>query len=117
MRPRLPVAFAALLLLGPTTTLSQAVPSSRRGVPLSEPLSEVHSIEELADGRVVISDYRERTLYLGDFRTGTLVPLGRQGAGPNEYSSVGPLARVAGDTILSVDFSARRALRLSLPVG
>lgn len=45
----------------------------------------VSGIHELSDGRVIILDRGDRTVHLADFRTGTVVQVGRHGSGPGEY--------------------------------
>ena len=70
---------------------------------LREPLSQVRSVRELPDGRVLIVDWLEQRILLGDFRTGNVSERGRVGAGPQEYRLAGALLPFRGDSTLLVD--------------
>ena len=48
--------------------------------------TNVTSVRELADGRVLLIDARERTVFVADFATKSVTAVGRQGQGPLEYS-------------------------------
>lgn len=75
---------------------------------LSEPFGSIHSIRELADGRVLISDASsENRLVVADLRTGRVRLVGNNGAGPGEYRQAGALFRLPGDSTLFVDAPAR----------
>ncbi|HEX9562807.1 MAG TPA: hypothetical protein VF981_02505 [Gemmatimonadaceae bacterium] len=78
--------------------------------------SQATTLQELPDGRVVVVDTRDRALMLVDFEAGTMTRLGRPGSGPNEYNGTGPLVRIAGDTLVMIEFGARR-LHLIPPDG
>ncbi|MGV3708913.1 MAG: hypothetical protein ACO1Q7_08725 [Gemmatimonas sp.] len=71
---------------------------ARPDASLNMQFSDVISVRELADGRVLIADQKDALLYAGDFSTGTAVAIGRHGDGPGEYRVVGRLWPVAGDT-------------------
>jgi hypothetical protein len=71
---------------------------SRPDASLNMQFTEVISVRELSDGRILIADQRDAVLYAGDFTIGTAVAIGRQGDGPGEYRTVGRLWPVAGDT-------------------
>jgi hypothetical protein len=70
----------------------------------------ITSLRELSDGRVLVTDGREQRLLVLDFRTGTSREIGRKGRGPNEYSNVGFVHAIAGDSSIMADFSQRRWL-------
>jgi hypothetical protein len=70
---------------------------------LREPLSQVRSVRELPDGRVLIVDWLEQRILLGDFRSGSVSERGRVGAGPQEYRLAGALLPFRGDSTLLVD--------------
>jgi hypothetical protein len=57
---------------------------------VSAAFTNVRSMHELSDGRVLLSDAMARLMGLGDFRTGTFAPI----SGVN----VGPIAPLAGDS-------------------
>ena len=102
------VAVLATTLQSPTTSLT------RRTGAAAEPFSNVAGVQELPDGRVVVADVRDRTLSVVDFDHGGQVrPLGRNGSGPNEYTSAQHLLRGRSDTLLLLDFPARRLLRIA----
>jgi hypothetical protein len=102
-------------LLLPVTTDAQVTPrrlGERTGA-IAEPFSRIVAVEELPDGRVAVTDSRERALYLASFERGTVKQLGRNGNGPNEYSLASQLFHDAGDTLLLPDFPARRMLAIT----
>lgn len=59
----------------------------------AEPFTSINGVRELRDGRVVVSDPRDKVVQLVDFASGTLRKIGREGSGPREYAL--PLALVA----------------------
>jgi len=65
---------------------------------LNEELARVISVRELPDGRVLITDIKENRLVIGDFRKNVASTIGRAGKGPGEYTSVGRLWPIGGDT-------------------
>lgn len=77
---------------------------------LAEEFTAITSVRELADGRVLISDPRERRIVSADLRTGTVQQIGRTGRGPGEYPNAMPLVRLARDTSLMADTFGRRWL-------
>ncbi len=82
-------------------------------VELAEPVSSVGELVELADGRVLISDFREGRLLVGDLVRQTIVDAARVGSGPREFRSASPILRgprgevwvwdVAQDRVLILD--------------
>ena len=95
-------ALAALAL----PALPQQPPLRRIGAPeveFGEPFTAVTSLRELRDGRVLVSDARDKVLHLVDFRTGTASKVGREGAGPGEYGRPQGLVALSGDTTLLQD--------------
>lgn len=68
------------------------------------------SIRKLADGRVLLSDPRERSLFVADRDFRHAERLGRVGDGPGEYRLAAPLWRLRGDSTLMVDMMGRRWL-------
>jgi len=61
----------------------------------------------LFDGRVLISDPRERRVVVADMATGRIAQVGRAGRGPLEYTSASRLRRLSGDSTLLI-YSSRR---------
>ena len=65
--------------------------------------SWIRAVRELPDGRLLVSDQIERSLYVVDFRTEGIRKIGTNGMGPGEYQSPGSLYALAGDSTLFVD--------------
>ena len=71
---------------------------------LAEPFTRIHSIRELADGRVLVSDNSSETrLVVADFHTGGVRRIGLQRSGPGEYRVAGRLLALPADSTLLVD--------------
>jgi hypothetical protein len=68
-----------------------------------EPFSQLVSLRELRDGRVIVVDTRENALQVVDFRAGTVTPIGRQGSGPGEWQSPRAVYPLLGDSTLVQD--------------
>lgn len=104
----------AILLL-PALALAQSPPAHTLSAPngkITEPLSRVTGLAELTDGRVLIADFREGLLAIGDFKTGNRAQVGHVGEGPNEYLGPSGVARRLGDTLYVFDVRNRRYLKL-----
>jgi len=102
---------SALALVVPSAAFAQE--PVRLGAPLgasSESFSRVAGVRELADGRVLVSDSRERIVHLVDLTRGTTQRVGREGAGPTEYASPGAIFALPGDRSLLVDGRNQRYL-------
>ena len=65
--------------------------------------SEISSVVEIDDGRVLIAAMAQKALSIADFATGQTSQLGRNGSGPGEYASMNHLVRLGGDTTLIDD--------------
>jgi hypothetical protein len=77
----------ALCLL--TTAATAQVPTvsyTRPEATFEEPFTSLRGVREMADGRVMVSDIRDKTVQIIDLRTGTAVAVGREGGGPGEWS-------------------------------
>lgn len=85
-----------------TTTLPPAA------AVFAEPFTQIVGIRELADGRVIIADPRERTLALLDFRTGQTTRIGREGQGPGEWRLPNGVFALPGDSTLVYDVGNMR---------
>lgn len=79
---------------------------------LSHGFSSINSATELKDGRLLVSDPRDRTLYVADFESDTVVLVGARGEGPYHYMSPGRVIGFHPDSTLQVDLLARRWLFL-----
>ena len=76
-----------------------------------EPFSVISGVRPLRDGRVIVSDSREKTVQLVDF-TGAAKPIGRSGRGPGEWLLPNGLAALPADTTALWDAGNRRFLRI-----
>ena len=74
----------------------------------AEPFTEIGSIRELRDGRLIVVDARELTVKLVDLRAGTASTIGRTGDGPGEYRWPGKLFALPDDRTLLQDNAAGR---------
>lgn len=85
----------------------------------AEPFTRITSLRELADGRMIVTDFVERRIMVGRFDGSPAAPVGRRGPGPREWSSARPIRALRGDTSLLVDAVARRWIRFvdTLVVG
>jgi len=88
-------------------TLAQSAPAERR---LTTPVathphefSQIRGARQLADGRVLVTDWIEEVVGVADFSRGTFTPLGRKGTGPREYRLPTALIPLPGDSTLLVD--------------
>lgn len=79
---------------------------------VSHEFSRIATVRELADGRVLIVDSRDRALYIANLRSDSVHQIGRTGSGPSEYQAPSRLVAVGGDTTLLVDGGNRRWLLL-----
>jgi hypothetical protein len=82
----------------------------------AEPFSCISGLRELSDGRIVVTDVREKTVQLIDLKKGTSTKIGREGQGPGEWSTPQGLFAVPGDTTLMWDPQNQRFLTI-LPNG
>jgi hypothetical protein len=106
------------LLLIPIIAASaaaQQVPTralTKPEVEYTEPFSQLNSVFELRDGRVVAADTKDKTLQAIDLRTGTSTPIGREGAGPHEWGLPLGIYRWHADSVLVNDAVNARYLIL-----
>lgn len=64
--------------------------------------SRVLSVVELEDGRVLVTDQIENSIYVVDLQSGEVRTEGSSGEGPGEYGRVGHLYPLGGDSTLLV---------------
>lgn len=100
-------AFAVLALATSAQAQSAAQPATRqlgaRDHVIDVSFTAVTGFRALADGRVIVADWAEKTLRLLDPRAGQATAIGREGAGPAEFGLVGRLYALAGDSTLMLD--------------
>jgi len=97
------LASAALL---PASAQAQGVPVktfTRPAAELAEPYSALRGVRELSDGRVVVTDNRDKVVHLVDLRTQRVTRVGREGSGPNEYQMPATVLSLPGDSTLISD--------------
>lgn len=107
--PLLLLTLAAPTYAQPVQTRALTKPE----VEFVRPFSELTSIRELRDGRVVVVDGRELKVQLVDFRTGTAVTVGRTGEGPGEYRWPSRLYALAGDSSVVMDAAGGRLILIT----
>jgi hypothetical protein len=108
------VAFACVLAT-PVVLAAQNPPLrviSRMDLEYAEPFSCISGLRELSDGRILVSDVREKTVQLIDLVKGTATKIGREGQGPGEWSTPQALLAVPGDTTLLWDPQNQRFLTI-----
>jgi hypothetical protein len=74
---------------------------------LNVEFSDLTTMRELGDGRVLLYDRKEERLALVDFATGSVTNVGRLGQGPGEFQSVAAIVPLGGDSTLVADFARR----------
>jgi hypothetical protein len=127
-RPTL--ACSALLLASIAVhAVAQSTPTldlGKRNARSKYTLGHVLGLQELGDGRVVVSDNKEGVFRLVDLEKGDVGLLGKQGDDPDNYHSASLIFRLPGDSLLLYDptaanrrffpVSARGALGTPVPV-
>ncbi len=108
LRSQLSIAAAlGTVLQIPSAPLSaQTAPVrtfSKPAAEYAEPFSSVRGVRELADGRVVVTDPRDKVVQLVDLKSGRATTLGREGSGPNEYQMPSGAFALPGDSTLIAD--------------
>jgi hypothetical protein len=83
---------------------------SKLDLEYADPFSCIAGVRELSNGRVIVTDTREKTVQLIDLRSGSSTKIGREGQGPGEWAVPGPVYAAAGDTTLLWDQGNRRFL-------
>src|SRR5688500_1941086 len=110
-----PYITLAIIAAGPAALSAQNPPLrtiSKMDLEYAEPFSCISGFRELSDGRVIVSDAREKTLQLIDLRTGATKKIGREGQGPGEWSTPMALLALPGDTTLLNDPQNNRFLTI-----
>jgi len=117
------IPFAASLvgavIAAGAPALAQNIPVrtlAKPEVEYSEPLTQVNGVRELRDGRVIVIDPRDKVVQVVDFKSGTAEKVGREGAGPGEYSLPQRIFALPNDSSAVLDMLNRRLL-VVLPNG
>lgn len=109
----------ALTALPASVWAQTSVPVRALSSPLAksaDAFTNISSVRELSNGKVIVSDLVDKSVHLLDLAAGTSVQVGREGEGPGEYGFPGELLPLPGDTTLLVDRVNRRFL-IILPDG
>lgn len=105
-------AAAFLLCAVPSLPAQQPTPLGRPVAEFEEPFSRVSGMRELSDGRVIVSDQRDKVVQLIDLQRQTARRIGREGSGPGEYAMPTTLFPLPNDQTLLVDLMNRRFLMI-----
>lgn len=101
----------AAVVAGPA--YAQNIPTralTRPDVEYSEPFTQITGVRELRDGRVIVTDPRDKVVQVVDLRAGTAEKIGREGSGPGEYAMPLRLFPLPGDSSAVADMLNRRML-------
>jgi hypothetical protein len=75
-----------------------------------EGFTSIFDVAEMDDGRVLVTDNRDRLLFIVDFSAPSVTPLGREGEGPKEYRSAFSILPQPDGQFFVYDTSLRRFL-------
>src|SRR5687767_2954533 len=103
----------AFALLASAVSLANGQQPPMRTLPeadarLGEEFTQISGLRELADGRILVADRRDRRLIVADMRSGAIAQVGRLGNGPGEYRNVAGLYALGGDSTILTDATSRR---------
>ena len=111
MRRTLPfLTVASLLGALPVAAQAPLKTLAKPDVEYEEPFTQINGVRELRDGRVIVSDVREKTVQIVDLKAGSAQKIGREGSGPGEYALPMRLLALPGDTSVVYDPLNRRFL-------
>ena len=112
--PLVPRALGALALSAATCGVAagqQPLVLSRPDAAHGEPFSVISGVRELRDGRVLVSDSKEKLVVIVDFKGGATA-VGREGTGPAEYLLPNAIAALPGDSAAIWDGGNHRYLMI-----
>lgn len=99
-----PMAFMGILWAGvaaPAAAQPLTTSLTRPDAVFAEPFTALRGVREMADGRVMVADLRDKLVQIVDLRTGAVAAVGREGQGPGEWSlPMGLYAMPNGQTVL-----------------
>jgi hypothetical protein len=107
MHVRTLFALISLALSAPlhAQTVQQSLPAPNGRLKVE--FSDLTTIRELGDGRVLLFDRKEERLVVGEFVTGSVYDIARKGQGPAEFEFIATLLPLAGDTTIAADQTRR----------
>lgn len=108
------VTLSVVILVAAQAALSQnpAIALKKPNGTLDEPFTAIGAVRELQDGRVIITDARERRMVVATFGRAGVDTIGRVGRGPGEYLGLSPFYAIGGDSSMLLDAMNRRWLLL-----
>ncbi len=110
---RYPTLCLAAAMAAPTLAPAQAVRELTLGAPTASHPTEfamIGGLREFADGSLLIADPLDNTLYRVDAALRTHTAVGRNGAGPGEYSQPDAVFALPGDSVLVTDLGNGRLM-------
>ena len=108
-RALLPCAFLTAIV---ADARAQLIRLTTPNATLAEEFSAIRGVRELADGRLLVSDYIDQRVVLVDLDRGTVVLRVGKGSGPAEARLPTRLIAIPGDSSLLVDLGNNRLLVL-----
>ncbi len=104
-------AFTLLLALTPCVSRAQAIVTLvKPEAQFPDPFTRIFGINEMANGKVLVSDLQDKVVQMIDFASGKSEKVGREGQGPTEYAMPAALYPMPkGETWLN-DMLGRRFL-------
>ena len=105
------ISAAVVGSLAATSATQNARVLDKPQAELAEPFTNVGSVRELSDGRVIVLDVGQ-SVHVVDFRTHSVEQIGRTGSGPGEYKSPQLLLPAGRDTTLITDPGNARLLEI-----
>lgn len=96
------VALVPFALSAQTPTEIRLQPPTAR---LEEEFSDLVTMRELRDGRVLLFDRKEDRLMVADLRGRTTRNISRRGQGPGEFTLIAALLPLGGDSTLAADLN------------
>ncbi len=111
-------ALPVLLVLLPGVAHAQATTQtlSKPEAEFAEPFTQISALRELRDGRVIVTDVRDKIVQIVDLKSQRATKVGREGSGPGEYGLPTTLVGMPGDTTFVFDPLNSRYLTV-LPDG
>jgi hypothetical protein len=107
---RLALAF---LVASPVCAFAQrSVVLSKPDAEFGEPFSAITGVRPLGDGRVLVTDNKDKVVQIIDFKGG-VARIGREGSGPGEYLTPNAIAALPGDSSAIWDGANHRYLMIS----
>lgn len=100
------------LVIGSTATAQEPRALPGPTARLAHEFTRISAVRELGDGRTLVADAGDLRLYVANWTTGAVAPVGREGRGPAEYASLSSLFPLAADSTLLVDLVGARYLIL-----